>query len=82
MVQRNWSTHIAPCLGCRFLALTFHVDGSHITLRPVHQHLMLVMSLIGGSLLIFQYLLAFVLVLGWLMLPARLYVSLFGLLVG
>ena len=39
--------------------------------------LMLVMSLIGGSLLTFQFLLAFALVLGWLMLLA-----LFGLLVG
>ena len=44
--------------------------------------LMLVMSLIGGLLLTFQYLLAFALVLGWLMLLALLYVSLFGLLVG
>ena len=44
--------------------------------------LRLVMLLIGGSLLIFQYLLAFVLVPGWLTLPALLYASLFGLLVG
>ena len=44
--------------------------------------LRLVMLLIGGSLLTFQFLLAFVLVPGWLMLPAPLYVSLFGLLVG
>ena len=43
---------------------------------------MLVMSLIGGSLLTFQFLLAFALVLGWLMLLALLYVSLFDLLVG
>ena len=42
----------------------------------------LLMLLIGGSLLTFQYLLAFVLVPGWLTLPALLYVSLFGLLVG
>ena len=41
-----------------------------------------VMLLIGGSLLIFLFLLAFVLVLGWLMLLARLLVSPFGLLVG
>ena len=40
------------------------------------------MLLIGGSLLTFQFLLAFVLVLGWLMLLARLLVSPFGLLVG
>ena len=40
------------------------------------------MLLIGGSLLTFQYLLTFVLVPGWLTLPALLYVSLFGLLVG
>ena len=47
-----------------------------LLLRPV-------MLLIGGSLLtFFQYLLAFVLVLGWLTWPALLYVSLFGLLVG
>ena len=45
-------------------------------------HLMLVMSLIGGLLLIFQFLLAFVLMLGWLTLLALLYASLFGLLVG
>ena len=44
--------------------------------------LMRVMLLIGGSLLIFLSLLAFVLVPGWLMLLARLLVSLFGLLVG
>ena len=44
--------------------------------------LRLVMLLIDGSLLTFQFLLAFVLVPGWLMLPALLYVSLFGLLVG
>ena len=44
--------------------------------------LRLVMLLIGGSLLTFQYLLAFVLVPGWLTLPALLYVSLLGLLVG
>ena len=44
--------------------------------------LMLVMSLIGGLLLTFQFLLAFVLVPGWLTLPAQLHVSLFGLLVG
>ena len=37
--------------------------------------------LIGGSLLIFRFLLAFVLVPGWLMLLARLLVSPFGLLV-
>ena len=44
--------------------------------------LRLVMLLIGGLLLTFQYLLAFVLVPGWLTLPALLCVSLFGLLVG
>ena len=42
----------------------------------------LLMLLIGGSLLTFLFLLAFVLVPGWLTLPALLYVSLFGLLVG
>ena len=41
-----------------------------------------VMLQIDGSLLIFQYLLAFALVPGWLMLLARLLVSPFGLLVG
>ena len=45
-------------------------------------HLMLVMSLIGGLLLTFQFLLAFALVPGWLTLLAQLFVSLFGLLVG
>ena len=45
-------------------------------------HLMPVMSLIGGSLLTFQFLLAFVLVPGRLTLLARLHASLFGLLVG
>ena len=40
-------------------------------------HLMLVMSLIGGLLLTFQFLLAFALVPGWLTLLARLYASLF-----
>ena len=45
-------------------------------------HLMLVMSLIGGLLLTLLFLLAFVLVPGWLTLRAQLYVSLFGLLVG
>ena len=40
---------------------------------------MLVMLLIGGSRLIFLYSLAFVLMLGWLMLLARMYVSLSGL---
>ena len=44
--------------------------------------LRLAMLLIGGSLLTFQYLLAFVLVPGWLTLLALLSVSLFGLLVG
>ena len=44
--------------------------------------LRLAMSLIGGLLLTFQYLLAFVLVPGWLMLLARLLVSPFGLHVG
>ena len=44
--------------------------------------LMLVMLLIGGSLLIFVFLLAFVLVPGWLMLLARLLVSPFGLRAG
>ena len=43
--------------------------------------LWLAMSLIGGLLLTFHCLLAFVLVPGWLMLPALLHVSLFGLLV-
>ena len=41
-----------------------------------------VMLLIGGSLLTFLLLLAFELVLGWLMLLARLLVSPFGLLAG
>ena len=41
-----------------------------------------VMLLIGGSLLIFQFLLAFVLVPGWLMLLAQLLVSPFGLHAG
>ena len=41
-----------------------------------------VLLLIGGSLLTFLFLLAFVLVLGWLMFLARLLVSPFGLLVG
>ena len=45
-------------------------------------HLMLVMSLIGGLLLTFQFLLVFALMPGWLTLLALLYVSLFGLLVG
>ena len=44
--------------------------------------LKLAMSLIDGSLLTFLLLLAFELMLGWLMLPARLLVSPFGLLVG
>ena len=45
-------------------------------------HLMLVTSLIGGSLLTFQFLLAFAFVPGWLMFLAGLHVSLFGLLAG
>ena len=45
-------------------------------------HLMLVMSLIGGSLLTLQFFLTFALVAGWLTLLARLHVSLCGLLVG
>ena len=44
--------------------------------------LRLVVLLIGGLLLTVQYFFAFVLVPGWLTLPALLYVSLFGLLVG
>ena len=44
--------------------------------------LRLAMSLIGGSLLTFQFLLAFELVPGWLTLRALLYASLFGLFVG
>ena len=44
--------------------------------------LRLVMLLIGGSLLTSQFLLAFALVPGWLMLLARFLVSPFGLLVG
>ena len=44
-------------------------------------HLMLVTSLIGGLLFTFQFLLAFVLVPGWLTLLALLFLSLFGLLV-
>ena len=44
--------------------------------------LRLVMLLIGGSLLTFQYLLAFALMLGWLMLLALWYVNLSGLPVG
>ena len=36
MVQRNRSMHIARCLGCGVLGFTLHIDGSHITLRPVH----------------------------------------------
>ena len=44
--------------------------------------LRLAMSPIGGSLLAFQYLLAFVLMPGWLTLLVQLYVSLFDLLVG
>ena len=43
---------------------------------------MLASLLIGGLLLTFQYLLAFVLVSGWLTLLALLFVSLFVLLVG
>ena len=56
-----------------------------ISLLPVPVLLLLLklaMLLIGGSLLTFLFLLAFVLVPGWLMLPALLHVSLFGLLVG
>ena len=44
--------------------------------------LRLAMSLTGGLLLTFQFSLAFVFVPGWLMLLARLLVSLFGLRVG
>ena len=44
--------------------------------------LRVVLLLIGGSLFTFQFLLAFALALGLLMLLALLYVSLFGLLVG
>ena len=36
MVQRNWSVHIARCLGCRFLGLTLLTAGLHNKLRPVH----------------------------------------------
>ena len=44
--------------------------------------LSLAMSLVGGLLLTIQFLLAFVLVPGWLMLLALLFLSLFGLLLG
>ena len=56
-----------------------------ISLLPVPmllQLLSLAMSLIGGLLFTFQFLLAFVLMPGWLMLLAQLYVSLSGLPVG
>ena len=61
-----------------------------LTLRRVLVHvvislsavLMLVMSLIGGSLLTFLFLFAFAFVPGWLTLLAQLYVSPVGLLVG
>ena len=66
-------------VGRRVLA---HVVISLSAVPMLLLHLMLFMSLIGGSLLTFQFLLAFALVPGWLMLLAWLYASLFGLLVG
>ena len=78
---------LTPDVTCRFS----REDGtgsrrdflSDVPMLLLHLMLvMLVMSLIGGLFLTFQFLLAFALVPGWLTLLAQLFVSLCGLLVG
>ena len=75
---------IAPDATCRFSREGGAGSrGDFLSAVPMHWLLrMPALLLIGGSLLTFQFLLAFALVLGWLMLLARLFVNLSGLLVG
>ena len=75
---------LAPDVTCRFS----REDGTGsrrdflVAVPMLLQLLSLAMSLIGGLLLTFQLLLAFVLMPGWLMLLALPFLSLFGLLLG
>ena len=84
--RKAWMPYFCR-FGCFEVSAEQFLDfiGQGISLLPVpvlSLLLKLAMLLIGGSLLTFLFLLAFVLVPGWLMLPALLHVSLFGLLVG
>ena len=73
---------LTPDVTCRFSRALVRVGISLLDVLMLLLNLMLVMSLIGGLLIIFQFLLDSVLMLGWLMLLVPLSVSLSGLPVG